>query len=332
MLSGPFGITHPIKEIPMAFSLDPAVAKALEPMAAAMADSAPPPVGDVDSRRPVLDAIMAQTAAVQPMPTDVKATDFHATATDGADVLLRWYRKVGVATGPAVVYLHGGGMISGSVALYDGPISRYVSSSGVPMLAVEYRLAPEHPYPTPVEDCYSGLLWLAEHAAELDVDPARIAVMGDSAGGGMAAAVALMSRDRGGPALAHQILIYPMLDDRNTNPDPEIVPFAVWSYDDNITGWGALLGETVGDASVSPYAAPARAINLSGLPPCYLEVGQLDIFRDEDLDYAQRLSDAGVTVEFHLRPGVPHEFETYAYATDIARRSVADRIRVLSMI
>jgi acetyl esterase/lipase len=301
-------------------------------MAAAMADSAPPLVGDVDSRRPLLDAIMAQTAAAQPMPTDVKATDFHATAADGADVLLRCYVEVGVAAGPAVVYLHGGGMISGSVALYDGPISRYVSGSGVSMLAVEYRLAPEHPYPTPVEDCYSGLLWLVEHAAELDVDPARIGVMGDSAGGGIAAAVALMSRDRGGPALVHQILIYPMLDDRNTSPDPEIVPFAVWSYDDNITGSGALLGEAVGGASVSPYAAPARAIDLSGLPPCYLEVGQLDIFRDEDLDYAQRLSAAGVTVEFHLRPGVPHEFETYAYATDVARRSVSDRPRVLSSI
>jgi acetyl esterase/lipase len=314
------------------FALDPAVAKALEPMAAAMADAVPPPVGDVDSRRPVLDAIMAQTAAAQPMPTDVKTTDFHATAADGADVLLRWYVKEGGSAGPAVLYLHGGGMISGSVAVYDGPISRYVSSSGAPMLAVEYRLAPEHPHPAPVEDCYSGLQWLAEHAAELVVDPARIAVMGDSAGGGMAAAVALMSRDRGGPALAHQILIYPMLDDRNTSPDPEIVPFAVWSYDDNITGWGALLGDAVGGASVSPYAAPARAIDLSGLPPCYLEVGQLDIFRDEDLDYAQRLSGAGVTVEFHLRPGVPHEFETYAHDTDIARRSVADRLRVLSMI
>jgi len=316
----------------MAFTLDPAVAKALAPMAAAMADAVPPPVGDVDSRRPILEGIMAKTAAAQPMPTDVKATDFHATGADGDAVPLRWYAKEGGRTGPAALYLHGGGMISGSVDVYDGPISRYVSSSGVPMLAVDYRLAPEHPHPTPVEDCYSGLLWLAEHAAELQVDLARIAVMGDSAGGGMAAAMALMSRDRGGPALAQQILIYPMLDDRNTSPDPDIAPFAVWSYDDNVTGWGALLGDTVGGANVSPYAAPARAIDLSGLPPCYLEVGQLDIFRDEDLDYAERLSDAGVTVEFHLRPGVPHEFETYAYATDIARRSVNDRLRVLASI
>ena len=199
-------------------------------------------------------------------------------------------------------------------------------------MAAAVPLAPEHPYPTPVEDCYIGVQWLAEHPSELGVDAARIAVMGDSAGGGLAAAVALLARDRGGPALSHQILVYPMLDDRNTSPDPEIVPFAVWSYDDNITGWGALLGDAIGGANVTAYAAPARATDLSGLPPCYLEVGQLDIFRDEGLAYAQRLSGAGVTVEFHLRPGVPHEFETYAHATDIARRSVADRLRVLRTI
>jgi acetyl esterase/lipase len=313
----------------LAFTLDPEVATALAPMVAAMADVTPPPVGDVESRRPVLEAIMAETAAAQPMPTDVTATDFHATAVDGGDVLLRWYVKDSATLGPAVLYLHGGGMISGSVAIYEGPVSRYVSNSGVSMLAVDYRLAPKHPYPVPVEDCYAGLRWLAEHAGELGVDPTRIAVMGDSAGGGLAAAVALLARDRGGPALAAQILIYPMLDDRNTTPDPEIAPFAVWSYDDNITGWGALLGDAIGGPDVPAYAAPARATDLSDLPACYIEVGQLDIFRDEDLTYAQRLSRAGVNVEFHLRPGVPHEFETYAHTSDVARRSGADRLRSL---
>jgi acetyl esterase/lipase len=316
----------------MALALDPEIAVALAPMAAAMADVVPPPIGDVHSRRPMLEAIMVQTGEAQPRPTDVKATDFHVTTPDGAEVLVRWFVKEGADPGPAVLYLHGGGMISGSVAVYDGPISRYVSDSGIPMLAVDYRLAPEHPYPAPVEDCYASLVWLAEHASELGVNTSRIAVMGDSAGGGLAAAVALLARDRGGPALAHQILIYPMLDDRNTDPDPEIAPFAVWSYDDNITGWGALLGEAIGGPEVPSYAAPARASDLAGLPACYLEVGQLDIFRDEGLGYAERLGRAGVPVEFHLRPGAPHEFETYAFASDVARRSVADRLRVLRSI
>jgi acetyl esterase/lipase len=316
----------------VAFMLDPEVAVALEPMAAAMANTVPPLVGDVQSRRPVIEGVMAQTAAAQPMPTDVKATDFYTSVTDGAMVLLRWYLKDDVPPGPAVLYLHGGGMIAGSVALNDGPVSRYVSNSGVPMLAVDYRLAPEHRHPIPVEDCYAGLVWLVEHARELGVDPARIAVMGDSAGGGLAAAVTLMARDRGGPAVSGQILVFPMLDDRNSTPDPEIAPFAVWSYDDNITGWGALLGGAVGGPDIPAYAAPARATDLSGLPTCYMEVGQLDIFRDEDLTYAQRLSLAGVSVEFNLRPGVPHEFETFAYATDIARRAIADRLRVLRSI
>ncbi|MEA5360912.1 alpha/beta hydrolase [Amycolatopsis sp., V23-08] len=316
----------------MTFTVDPQVAAILAPMAEAMAAAPHPAVGDVATRRVALEAMMAETAALQPTPADVTTTDFHAVAGDGTKVLLRWYTKEGAAPGPAVLYLHGGGMILGSVALYDAPIARYVSASGVPMLAVDYRLAPEHPDPTPVEDVYTGLRWLHDHAAELGVDPARIAVMGDSAGGGLAAGVTLLARDRGGPAVARQILVFPMLDDRTTTPDPELVPFATWTYEDNVTGWSALLGARAGGPDVSPYAAAARAADLSGLPPTYLEVGQLDIFRDEDLDYARRLGAAGVDVEFHLHPGVPHEFETFAWDTGVARRAVADRLRVLGSL
>jgi len=192
-----------------------------------------------------------------------------------------------------VLYLHGGGMIVGSVAIFDGPVSRYVARTGVPMLSLEYRLAPEHPHPTPVEDAYTGLVWLTDHAAELGIDPGRIAVMGDSAGGGLAAGVAILSRDRKGPAVARQLLVYPMLDDRTTTPDPYIAPFAGWSYDDNATGWNALLGPGHEYREVDPSAAPGRLQDAAGLPPAYIEVGQLDIFRDEDVRYALTLSRAG---------------------------------------
>lgn len=316
----------------MTFTLDPQVAAILAPMAEAMAAAPHPAVGDIQSRRVTLEAMMAQTAALQPTPDDVTITDFYAVAEDGAKTLLRWYVKDGAAPGPAALYLHGGGMILGSVALYDGPVARYVSASGVAMLSVDYRLAPEHPHPTPVEDAYTGLRWLGDHAAELGIDPARVAVMGDSAGAGLAAAVTLLARDRHGPAVARQILIFPMLDDRTTTPDPEIAALATWSYEDNLTAWTALLGDQIGAAGVSPYAAPARATDVTRLPPTYLEVGQLDIFRDEDLAYARRLSDAGVDVEFHLHPGVPHEFDTFAWDTDVARRAIADRLRALAAV
>ncbi|WP_406177286.1 alpha/beta hydrolase [Streptomyces sp. NBC_00996] len=312
----------------MSLSLDPEVAQALAPMAAVTAD-ATPPVGDVATRRAVLEGIIAHAGDAQPMPADVTTTDYHVTAGDGAQILMRWYTKDGSSPGSAALFLHGGGMILGSVDLFDGPVARYVSASGVPILSVDYRRAPEHPHPTPVEDAHTALTWLHHHAADLGVDTGRIAVMGDSAGGGLAAALSILARDRGGPAIARQILIMPMLDDRTTVPDPHIAPFALWSYDDNATGWGALLGEAAGGSDVPAHAAPARISDPAGLPAAYIEVGQLDIFRDEDLTYAVRLSRAGVDVEFHLHPGVPHEFESIAHTTDIARRVTADRVRVL---
>jgi acetyl esterase/lipase len=313
-------------------SFDPEVAAVLAPMAEEMANAPHFEVGDVDGRRAALEPFLGAANGAQPMPTDVKMDDFHTRSFDGTEIMLRWYTKEGAATGAAAVYLHGGGMILGNVSLFDGPVARYVSASGVSMLSVEYRRAPEHPHPAPVEDAYAGLVWLAEHAADLDVEASRLAVMGDSAGGGLAAGVALVARDRSGPALVRQLLIYPMLDDRNTTPDPELVPLASWSYDDNATGWQALLGGAAGGTDVSPYAAPARVADAHGLPAAYIEVGQLDIFRDESLAYAATLSRGGVPVELHLHPGVPHEFDAIAFATDVARRATADRLRVLTSL
>ncbi|MDQ0946789.1 acetyl esterase/lipase [Streptomyces phaeochromogenes] len=316
----------------MALSLDPEIAEALAPMAGAMADATPPAVGDIAARRAMWEPIIGAAGTAQPIPSDVKTREHHAMADDGTHVRMRWYVKDGAKPGPGVVFLHGGGYIFGHIDLFDGPVSRYVSVSGVPMLSVEYRRAPEHPFPTPLEDAYTALRWLHEHAAELGVDANRIGVMGDSAGGGMAAALTILARERGGPQIARQILLMPMLDDRTTTPDPHIASYALWSYDDSLTAWPALLGEAAGGPDVPATAAPARLGDATGLPPAYIEVGQLDVFRDEDTAYATKLSRAGVPVEFHLHPGAPHEFDSIAFDSDVARRAIADRIRVLKSI
>ena len=152
-----------------------------------------------------------------------------------------------------------------------GPVSRYVSASGV--LSVEYRRAPEHPFPTPLNDAYAALRWLHEHATALGVDPDRIAVMGDGAGGGMAATLTILTRERGGPKIAWQILIMPMLDHRTPAPDPHIAPLALWSYDDSATAWPALVGHAPGAPDVPATAAPALLEDATGLPPAHIEVG-----------------------------------------------------------
>ncbi|WP_327138253.1 alpha/beta hydrolase (plasmid) [Streptomyces sp. NBC_01340] len=316
----------------MSLGFDPEFAQVFAPMAEAMAHATPPAVGDVPARRAMWEPIIGAASAAQPIPTDVTTAEHHATADDGTQITMRWYAKTGAAAGPAVLFFHGGGYIFGHIDLFDGPVSRYVSASGVPMLSVEYRRAPEYPFPTPVEDAYAALCWLHEHAGELGVDRGRIAVMGDSAGGGLAAALSILTRERGGPAIARQILLMPMLDDRTTTPDPHIEPYLLWSYDDSRTAWPALLGDVAGRPDVPATAAPARLEDATGLPPAYIEVGQLDAFRDEDLAYATKLSRAGVPVEFHLHPGVPHEYDSIAFTTDVARRAIADRVRVLASL
>lgn len=316
----------------VAFALDPEVGAGLAALFADVGDVPPPAVGDVASRRQNIEGLQSMVHGMLPMPADVTIKDFQATTEDGANLLLRWYAKDGANPGSAVLYCHGGGMILSNVGIYDGPVARYVAATGVPFLSVEYRYAPEFPAPTPVTDCHVGLQWLVDSAAELGVDPTRIAVMGDSGGGGVAASLAIYARDHTGPAIAKQILIYPMLDDRNTTPDPELVPFATWTYDDNVTGWEALLGDAAGGPDVSPYGAAARLEEFTGLPPAYIEVGELDIFRDEDLAYAQRLVAAGVSTELHLHPAVPHAWEALVPMAALSQRSGADRHRVIASI
>jgi acetyl esterase/lipase len=316
----------------MTLGIDAQVLDEMAPLLAAVGESEPAPVGDVEARRRNGHRMFDTVASWRTPAAGVDATEYTLSTEDGATLLMRWYERAGERPGSAALYLHGGGMIFALEhigALYEIAVRDYVAASGVPMLMVDYRVAPEHPHPTPVEDCYTALRWLAGNAEALGVDPSRIAVMGDSAGGGLAAGVCLLARDRGGPAIAQQILIYPMLDDRPATPDPQLEPYLTWTYDDNLTGWGALLGDAAGSGAVSPYAAPARAADLRNLPPTYLDVGDLDIFRNEDIDYARRLADAGVSTELHVYPGCPHAFEALAHNAGVSRRAISDRVRRL---
>lgn len=228
---------------------------------------------------------------------------------DRPDVALRVHRPTG-STGalPCLVWMHGGGLVMGVAGGDDARFDEWCTRHSMMAVSVEYRLAPETPYPGPIEDCYVSLQYVFENAAELGVDPHRIGVGGASAGAGLAAALALMARDRGGPKIASQLLIYPMLDDRQiTESSTWDVP--IWPAASNTFGWTSYLGDAKGTNGVSPYAAPARATDLTGLPPAIIAVGGLDGFVDEDTDYARRLNIAGVPIEFHLYPGAPHGFD-----------------------
>ncbi len=214
---------------------------------------------------------------------------------------------------PVLYNTHGGGMVMGDRTLELPFYLKYVAEGLAAIVAVEYRLAPEHPDPAPIEDCYAGLVWTANNAEDLSLDPARILVVGTSAGGGLAAGVALLSRDRGFPALTHQILYCPMLDDRGITASSQmLVDFPAWDRDANLFGWTSLLGDRRGGNDVSIYAAPARADDLSGLPKTYIDVGTVETFRDEVALYAQRLAEAGVSVDFHMWAGAFHSFELIA--------------------
>ena len=249
----------------------------------------------------------------------------------GPDVVLRIHRPKG-RTGPlpCLYAIHGGGYILGNYEVEDQRFDSWVPRLGVIGVSVEYRLAPETPYPGPLDDCHAGLSWVYEHAEELGVDRRLIGVLGTSAGGGLAASLALRARDNPEPAIAFQLLMYPMIDDRGVTPSSQWSDVPVWNPASNELGWRSYLGELYGTDRVPAAAAPARAIDLRGLPATFIGVGTVDVVCDEDVDFAQRLYRAGVPTELRVYAGGPHGFDRRATDTGLSRRGRRDMLEWLT--
>ena len=230
--------------------------------------------------------------------------------------------RAGSGPAPCVFSIHGGGYIMGWPTMDDPLFESWCPSLGVVGVSVDYRLAPETPFPGPLDDCYLALQWTIDHADELGIDPGRMGLFGVSAGGGLAASLALLVRDRGEVQVGFQMLESPMLDDRQQTRSSNLEGLPIWSKEANEFGWRSYLGPLYGDPALPGYAAPARADDLSGLPPTYISATAVDGFRDEDIDYACRLQQAGVETELHVYPGAPHGYQLFddSYAARKARR------------
>lgn len=302
----------------------------LVPVLEALAQAMPPAV--LPEMIPALRQFMAATA-----PTDdelrrggaIDFTERRIAGPEGAPEISLLICRPGGSTGPrpAIYFTHGGGMILGDNRNLIGEMLDWVQELGVVLVSVEYRLAPEHLFPAGLEDVYAGLLWTVEHAEELGVDPGRLVVSGPSAGGGLTAALTLLVRDLDGPVPAGQLLVCPMLDDRNNSPSArQMAGVGAWDRTANDTGWTALLGERRGGPDITTYAAPARAEDLSGLPPLFIDVGSAETFRDEVVTYASRVWQAGGEAELHVWPGGFHGFDALAPDAELSKRARAARV------
>ncbi|WP_354254641.1 alpha/beta hydrolase [Arthrobacter sp. UYEF21] len=247
----------------------------------------------------------AGTTRDVPLALFVERNDYPIPGAVGVQV--RVHRPQGVdGPLPCVYSIHGGWYVLGSFDMDDDRLSRWARRYHLIGVSVDYRRSPEVPYPGPLEDCYAGLRWVFDHHEELGVDPNNIGVAGSSAGAGLAAALALLARDRGEFPLKFQVLDAPMIDDRQLTPSSQMGGLVVHDPHTSEYGWRSYLGDLYGNADIPPYAAAARAKDLSGLPPAYIAVGNVDGFRDEAIDYATRLNQAGVPAELHVHAGAPH--------------------------
>jgi acetyl esterase/lipase len=307
--------------------LDPQVAMALQLM---------PPVFSPDAdlleiRRMVEQLFAAHSEQLPPPNPAVIREDYSVPASGDAPVVqVRVYQAASRTTRPVPVllWIHGGGFFLGRGVDDETFCEQVVLDTGAMVVSVDYRLAPEHPFPAALEDCYAVLRWLNAAGDVHHVDRTRIAVGGVSAGGNLAAALALLARDRGGPALCYQFLLIPVLDDRHETPSShEVTDARVWNRGVSLRAWAAYLAGSAGE--VPPYAAPARASDLSHLPPAYVYVEAQDLLRDEDIIYAARLMQAGVVTELHVYPGTFHGSYAFAPQAAVSQRAGREHLTML---
>lgn len=282
-------------------------------------------IPDIVARREAVAGLLAAMVADLP-PNEAVATEDRVVPGD-PDVTVRIYRPVGaVGDLPGLFYIHGGGMILGGLDGEDLTAAMLCQQLQAVVVSTDYRKAPEHPHPAQVTDCFTTYRWMTAHTGELDIDPDRVAIIGASAGGNLCLATALMARDQGAAQPCFIMPSCPMLDPTNSTPSShEITDIGIWDRAGNIEAWGWFLGGKAPDQ----YASPILADDLSGLPPMYIDVGDVDLFRDEDMAFVARLTQAGVSVEFHLYPGSYHVSERFAPEAPLSQRIWANRLAAL---
>ena len=301
--------------------IDPASREPLEGLLAAIPGGFNS-ISDIEQRR----AVVGQLLVEPELDENVTMEERLIPGPAGEQKIRIYHAKKSKKPAPALVYIHGGGMILGSIAGEAAISQMFCAQTGATVISVDYRKAPEFPYPCGPDDCYSAAKWVFDNASELGIDVKNIGIYGGSAGGGLALAVVLMARDRKTMNFKYMLPIYPMIDDRNeTSSTHEVTEIGIWDRSANIEAWNWYLGGKPADS----YAAPARATDLSGLPPAFIDVGELDAFRVEDAEFALRLLKSGVACEFRIYPGAYHGSEIFAPEADLSKRIVAGRVDAL---